>query len=244
MKMRYLFALWAALLMLTGCLAIKEKNALFTFDDRGLTVTCGDTAVAVDSLSAAGEVDILVLTSYPDTGLDTLSEFLTQHEVDKLYLPPNSSADQLEKIVLAAADSEVDIYPLQRDTTVSEDDIKLTLHFPADPLSDAPKMALTLTHGKVSCVYLPDMDDSEIAHLVKEQNSPCHILKMPQGSYTKTTESLLQSLTPKHAVFCSNEAGTPDDRLLGTMENTAANPIKTEGGKVTFVSDKKEITLP
>ena len=216
---------------LTGCM-VKEKSADFVFDDTGLVVTSQSDCVCIDSLKATKEADILVLTRYPESVAE-LKVFLENADVDKLYLPPAVDPVRYDNVLLAAADSEVQVFPLQGDTEIKEGGISLQLHTVGNVPDGSPTLWAKVKCKDKSIVYVTN-DETKLQSVIKANTDSCDILKMPDGAYSEDLQSLTQLLSPVQVVFCTNRENMPDNRLLAALEETGCDVYKTAGKNVRF----------
>ena len=225
------FVVLLALFILTGCMN-KEKSVDFVFDDTGLVISSKNDCVCIDSYRTKEEADILVLTRYPENVAD-LEAFLQEAEVDKLYLPPAVDPVRYDNVLLAAADSEVQVFALQGDTQISEGAITLQLH-PAGTVPDgSPTLWVKVRCKDKTAVYLAE-NEANLQEIIKNTANTCDILKMPGGAYSEDLQSITRLLTPRQVVFCSGMENMPDNRLLAALEETGCDVYKTAGKTAVF----------
>ncbi|MCD7738106.1 MAG: MBL fold metallo-hydrolase [Lachnospiraceae bacterium] len=109
-------------------------------------------------------------------------------------------------------------------------------------------ICLRVDHGVNSFLFTGDAEAEAEEELVeKGQNLRATVYKVGHhGSYTSSTELLLNAIQPQYAVIScgeGNDYGHPHDQTLRRLEKVGAEIFRTDTqGTITFISDGKSLT--
>lgn len=218
------------------CIIIKSKTAAAVID---FGVTDEDDTVYRKLLElGVDRVDLAVITHHHSDHFGGFNNLIENIKIDNLLINKNSAPDsekqRLDSVLVTAKQNNVNIIHPKIGTTFNLGDATLKILYTDDSAAkENNRSIITMLYmGGKKILLTGDAESMVEKHISKTIDIDCDILKMGHhGSYTSTTEKLLNAATPTVAVASAgydNIYNHPSDWALLRLKYAGVNLYRTD----------------
>jgi len=253
--------------------SVSENKMIVNFVDVGqgdcTLITCGDTAVLVDSGEYANaqkvinyiknqgvnDIDLVIATHPHSDHIGSMAKVLKAFEIGDVIMSeiPESiipTTTAYEKFLNAVSERATDVIPAVAGQSYKYGELRVDILGPVKDYDDLNNMSVVckISYGETSVMLAGDAEtDAEADMLKKNYSFNSNLLKVGHhGSKTSSSAEWLKAVNPQYAVIScglNNDYGHPHQKALKRLQKQNIEYFRTDLlGDIVFVSDGKVIT--
>ncbi|MBQ7991632.1 MAG: MBL fold metallo-hydrolase [Solobacterium sp.] len=198
-------------------------------------------------------LDALIITHYDKDHVGAADSVAEAVPIQDVYLPAYESASAEYADFMKALD-EQGLVPHFLEESVILQTGSLTLEIDPPDSYEIPHEAVdydnnfslitTVIHGKNRLVFTGDAMKQRLREWLSAQTEQCAFLKIPHhGVFDTELENLMKTLRPKFTAVCDSDKNPADADTVELIRKYGADVMETRFGKITVISDGRNIEM-